>query len=110
MKRIIASLLFATSAVSAQTYVAPRIDKNGVYHDGHYRSSPDSQRSNNLNSQNNQYGGTNPYTGQRGTQRDEHSSPPVYNRSSPQYVPPVTDNPYAPQQQRQPRQPRSPWQ
>jgi hypothetical protein len=109
MKNIIAILLFASSAVYAQgAYVAPYVDRNGTLHQGYYRSAPDTQRSNNLNAEHNQYGGTNPFTGQRGTQRDEYSSPPVYNRSSPQYVPPVNQYPYG-QPSGQQRQQRPRW-
>lgn len=67
-----------TGALARDVYVPPHVRRDGSYVEGHMRSTPDSQRSNNLGAQNNQYGGTNPYTGQRGTQRDELSSPPVY--------------------------------
>lgn len=80
------TLLFAIAVVlastgHAQTYVRPYVDKNGNYREGHVRSNPDQIRRNNLNAENNQYGGVNPYTGQRGKQRDEYSSPPQYNNS-----------------------------
>lgn len=102
---ILAILLSITT--QAQTvYVPPSVDKNGNMHQGHYRSAPNSTRSDNLNAQNNIYGGTNPYTGHRGTQRDEFSSPPVYNRTNPAYVPPAPSI-YAPPQPTQ--RPRSPY-
>lgn len=53
---------FAASAF-AQTYVAPHVRKDGTYVEGHYRSAPDSSRTNNYGSQ----GNFNPYTGQQGT-------------------------------------------
>lgn len=83
MKAIAAVLMLAamTASASAQTYVRPSIDKNGNYREGHVRSNPDQLRHNNYNAENNQYGGTNPYTGQRGHQKDEYSSPPQYNQS-----------------------------
>jgi hypothetical protein len=45
------------------------------------RSSPDQYRFNNYNAENNQYGGTNPYTLKPGRQKDEYSNPPQYNQS-----------------------------
>lgn len=82
MKAIIAiALVVAAVPASAQTYVRPSVDKNGTYREGHMRSNPDQLRSNNYNAENNQYGGVNPYTGQRGHQKDEYSNPPQYNQS-----------------------------
>jgi len=83
MQRIVVlvALLGAAGLVSAQTYVRPSVDKNGNYREGHMRSNPDQLRSNNYNAENNQYGGVNPYTGQRGHQKDEYSNPPQYNQS-----------------------------
>lgn len=83
MKRILAAsvMLAITGIAHAQTYVRPHVDKNGNYREGHVRSNPDQYRSNNYGAENNQYGGTNPYTGQRGHQRDEYSNPPQYNQS-----------------------------
>ncbi|WP_156173848.1 hypothetical protein [Cupriavidus basilensis] len=78
---ILAALLVCATSASAQTYVRPSIDKNGNYREGHMRSNPDQLRSNNYNAENNQYGGVNPYTGQRGHQKDEYSNPPQYNQS-----------------------------
>ncbi|CAG2132291.1 hypothetical protein [Cupriavidus numazuensis] len=84
MKKVFlaAALLAGVSLAHAQTtYVRPSVDKNGNYREGHVRSNPDQIRSNNLNAENNQYGGVNPYTGQRGHQKDEYSNPPQYNQS-----------------------------
>lgn len=75
----IAILVLSASAV-AQVFVRPYVDREGNYHEGHMRSAPNERRSDNYNAQNNPYGGVNPYTGQRGSQRDEYSSPPVYNQ------------------------------
>lgn len=81
--RILAIVLLGamSATVSAQSYVRPHVDKNGNYREGYVRSNPDQYRNNNLNAENNQYGGVNPYTGQRGHQRDEYSNPPQYNKS-----------------------------
>lgn len=73
--------LIAVAAQAQVTYVQPSVDRNGNYREGHVRSKPDQFRYNNLNAEHNQYGGTNPYTGQRGHQKDEYSNPPQYNQS-----------------------------
>lgn len=78
---VYAALALTATAIHAQTYVRPSVDKNGNYREGHMRSNPDQLRSNNYNAENNQYGGVNPYTGQRGHQKDEYSNPPQYNQS-----------------------------
>ncbi len=78
MKKIfLIILLFASSAAFADTYVKGYTKSNGTYVEGHYRSDANSQRSDNYSSQ----GNTNPYTGERGTQRNEYSDPPQYNKS-----------------------------
>lgn len=84
MKRIlmgafVALLLSGTAA--ADTYVQGYTRSDGTYVKGHYRSDPDGYRYNNYSSQ----GNTNPYTGERGTQRNEYSNPPAYNKSYPGY-------------------------
>jgi len=63
--------------VSADTYVDGYTKSNGTYVEGHYRSSPNSKRYDNYSSQ----GNSNPYTGSQGTQRNEYSNPPAYNKS-----------------------------
>lgn len=89
MKIIVTALLvIATSSALADQYVQGYTRKDGTYVTPHYQSAPNAQRSDNYSSQ----GNTNPYTGQRGTERNEYSAPPAYNRSSPSYVP----NPYEP--------------
>lgn len=78
MKKIfLIVLLFASSAAFADTYVQGYTKSNGTYVEGHYRSDANSIRSDNYSSQ----GNTNPYTGERGTQRNEYSNPPQYNKS-----------------------------
>ena len=83
MKLLIITASLATCAtVSAQIYVKPYIDRNGTVHEGHYRSSPNQNRYDNLNSETNVY---NPYTGKKGNQRDEFSSEPEYNKRNDGY-------------------------
>ena len=81
MKSVLAIAIFSMSAAAfSQVYVRPYTDRDGNYHEGHMRSAPNERRSDNYNAQNNQWGGTNPYTGQRGSQRDEYSNPPAFNQ------------------------------
>ena len=66
MKRIMLALLLAsgTSAFAAgTTHVDGYVRKDGTYVAPHFRTTPDSSRSNNFSSQ----GNVNPYTGQTGT-------------------------------------------
>jgi len=78
MKKIfLVVLLLASSAAFADTYVRGYTKSNGTYVEGYHRSDANSQRSDNYSSQ----GNTNPYTGERGTQRNEYSNPPQYNNS-----------------------------
>jgi len=93
---LIAIVVSSTSMAQGNVYVHPHVDKNGNYREGHNRTTPNVNRYDNFNSQNNQFGGVNPYTGQRGHQKDEYSNPPVYNpcsgySPSPSYQQP---NPY----------------
>ena len=73
MKTIIAivALVIATPAL-ADTYVRGYTRSNGTYVAPHYRSSPDSSRSNNWSSQ----GNVNPYTGRSGTVAPSQPSNP----------------------------------
>ena len=50
---------YGTGSNSRSTYVAPHSNSNGSFTDGHYRTAPDSSRSNNYGA----YGNSNPYTG-----------------------------------------------
>lgn len=70
--------LITGPALAGNTYVKPYVKKDGTYVQGHVRSDPNSVRYDNYGARNSVYGG-NPYTGQRGSQRDEFSSPPAYN-------------------------------
>jgi hypothetical protein len=68
MKTIIALALaaaFATPAMADQ-YVRGHTRSDGTYVQPHYRSSPNETQSDNYSTK----GNTNPYTGERGSQRD----------------------------------------
>lgn len=82
MKLVLAILLVAlvgeVSAAGTKS-VRPHIRKDGTYVEGHYRSAPNQQRFDNFGARNSIYGG-NPYTGKRGSQRDEFGTPPAYNK------------------------------
>lgn len=90
MKRIIvlSALAVFSNAALADTYVQGHTRSDGTYVQGHYRSEANSTRSDNYSSQ----GNTNPYTGERGSQRNEYSNPPAYNSTNPSAPPP---NPYS---------------
>lgn len=78
MKRIgifgVAVLL--AGPVSADQWVNGYTRNDGTYVQPHIRSSPNSYRFDNYSAQ----GNTNPYTGDRGSQRHEFTNPPAYNR------------------------------
>ena len=57
--------LYGNRSNPGSVYVQPHIRDNGSYVQGHYRSSPDSSRSNNWSAK----GNVNPYTGKKGTVR-----------------------------------------
>lgn len=76
---IFATMIAATFAGHAQTQVDGYFRQDGTYVAPHVRSAPDSSRINNYNAQNSIYG-SNPYTGERGSQRDELSQQPAYNQ------------------------------
>ena len=63
-------MLGFTGQSFADTYVNGYTKSNGTYVQGHYRSSPDSTRSNNWSTK----GNTNPYTGKAGTRNSYGSS------------------------------------
>lgn len=93
MKRLIvlAALLSVFGTSFADQSVRGYTRKDGTYVQPYMRSSPDSQRWNNYSSQ----GNTNPYTGQRGYERNEFSNPPAYNNRPNTYsTPPTYSNPY----------------
>jgi hypothetical protein len=80
MKKIIlASLLIFAVTAQAQTYIPGYTKRDGTYVEGHYRSAPNQNRYDNYGAQNSLYGG-NPYTGKKGSQRDEFSAQPEYNQ------------------------------
>lgn len=72
----IATILIALCATAAwaQTYVQPYTTKDGVYVEGHYRSSPNNTDRDNYETK----GNTNPYTGQAGTRTPEADRPATY--------------------------------
>lgn len=75
MKLIFALLAIAIAFPAlADQYVKPHYRKDGTYVQGHYRSSPNAHKFDNFSSK----GNTNPYTGERGTQRHEFSNPSIY--------------------------------
>ena len=72
MKKTIATIVLATicAATFADTvYVPGYFKSNGTYVEGHYKTTPNEFRFDNRNSQSN-----------GGSQRDEFSSPPEYNK------------------------------
>ena len=69
---VVVALAVAGGAM-ADTYVQGYTKSNGTYVQPHMRSSPNSIKMDNYSSQ----GNANPYTGQRGYERNE-LSPPVY--------------------------------
>lgn len=81
MKRLTFVLLvLSLSAVAfADETVRGYTRRDGTYVAPHQQTSPNQYRYDNYSSQ----GNTNPYTGQRGYERNEYSTPPVYNRSNP---------------------------
>ena len=76
----IASCLITASAMAQTQYVQPRVDKNGTFREGHYRTTPNANRYDNLNAESN---GRNLYTGKIAREKDEYSNTPHYNRSNP---------------------------
>lgn len=76
MKKISVLLLFLVSNVTlADQYVHGYTRQDGAYVQPYHRSAQNGSRSDNYSSQ----GNVNPYTGQRGTERNEYSNPPAYN-------------------------------
>lgn len=66
----------ATGAFAADRYVGGYTRQDGTYVQPHHQTAPNQYRYDNYSSQ----GNVNPYTGQAGTQRNEHSNPPAYNQ------------------------------
>lgn len=72
------TVLFAPSAFAKDVWVNPYVTSNGTYVEGHYRSAPDGDPSNNWTTQ----GNVNPYTGEQGT-RNPYNSRPLVPESAP---------------------------
>lgn len=79
MKRLTLALIItaACSFAGADQWVNGYTKKDGTVVQGHHRSDGNSIKYDNYSSQ----GNSNPYTGQQGSQRNEFSSPPSYNKS-----------------------------
>lgn len=81
MKKAIVILAVAAALTSTAAFADELVQgytrSDGTYVEPHYRSSPNQYRDDNYSSQ----GNTNPYTGERGSQRNENSNPPAYNKS-----------------------------
>lgn len=76
MKLIAALMLvLAANVALADQYVHGYTRQNGTYVQPYHRSAPNSNRSDNYSTQ----GNINPYTGQRGTERNEYGNAPAYN-------------------------------
>jgi hypothetical protein len=78
-----ALLAILSFSVIADQSVRGYTRRDGTYVAPHYRSSPNQYRFDNYGAQ----GNTNPYTGERGSQRHEFSDPPAYNKPSRQRNP-----------------------
>ena len=88
MRKIaLATLMFVCSTAMADNFVQGYMRSDGTYVAPHYRSEQNTYRMDNYSSQ----GNTNPYSGQRGSQRNELSDTPTYN---PNYGNPNYNNPY----------------
>ena len=79
MRAIIVTLMLVTIslAATANENVRGYMKKDGTYVDPHHRTSPNNRRYDNYSSQGNQ----NLYTGQPGSERNEFSNPPAYNKN-----------------------------
>ena len=68
--------LLASNAFGDE-YVRGHTTKDGTYVQPHVRTDPNQYKFDNYSSQ----GNSNPYNGERGTQRNEFSNPPAYNQN-----------------------------
>lgn len=78
MRRIFFALaaLFAINAALADDYYTRGYTRrDGTPVQGHYSTQPNEHRYDNYSSR----GNVNPYTGERGSQRNEFTNPPAYN-------------------------------
>lgn len=71
----LASISLIGPAVADDYYTSPYVRKDGTPVQGHYSTQPNEYRYDNYSSR----GNTNPYTGERGSQRNEFTTPPAYN-------------------------------
>lgn len=65
MKKILLTALFLVGSLFADQFVKGHYKKDGSYVDGHFRSSPNSTKSDNFST----YGNVNPYNGKEGTKK-----------------------------------------
>ena len=70
-------VVFIAGAAWADQYVRGYTRRDGTYVHGYYRTEPNQYRHDNYSSR----GNVNPYTGERGYERNEYTDPPVYNKS-----------------------------
>jgi hypothetical protein len=94
---LILTALLVTEAALADNYTRGYTRRDGTYVAPHYSTEPNAWRHDNYSGR----GNTNPYTGQRGSQRHEFTNPPAYNtgRKSPSNANPYS-NPYGSQPRR----------
>jgi hypothetical protein len=75
---LLLACLIGSSSFAADVYVQPHTTKDGTYVSGHYKTAPDSTKTNNYSSE----GNVNPYTGKSGTvdpyAPSKNAPPPVY--------------------------------
>jgi hypothetical protein len=76
MKKLLLIAALFTSFANADDYVNGYVRKDGTYVEPHFRSESNSYRYDNYSSQ----GNLNPYTGARGYEHNEYSTPPAYNQ------------------------------
>ena len=86
---IILSLIASATAWS-DSYVNGYTRRDGTYVQPHYRSEANERRYDNYSSQ----GNSNPYTGERGYQRNEFSAPPAFNQNNSSGFSNPYSNPY----------------
>lgn len=67
--------LFVLNAFADDYYTRGYTRRDGTPVQGHYSTQPNEYRYDNYSSR----GNTNPYTGERGSQRNEYTNPPAYN-------------------------------
>lgn len=70
-----AALLFSTAVFADDYRTRDYVRRDGTPVQGHMNSGPNENRYDNYSSR----GNTNPYTGERGSQRNEYTNPPEYN-------------------------------